>query len=830
MANSSYVPHIRRALLSTVGFALTATPALAQEQETSQGGLEEIVVTARKKEENLQNIPVAATVMQPTVLNNYQISSIEKITTLAPQLIVGRSGTGNGASIGLRGISVNATSISLEQSVAVIIDGVYFSGGRALNEGLFDLERVEVLKGPQSLFYGKNTTAGAISFTSAEPTSTFEAMARGSYEFRAQQPALEAFVSGPLSDTLSIRVAGRWTKQFDALIENQAVGGTVYTRDIATGTVTPHTFEAGPADIPGERAAAGRVTLKFEPSADFTAKIKANYNKVRQNTPAANTVIGFCEKGYVQSDAAAPCGTWKSVQQAIPGDIAATNSILGRHGGDPYLDYESYNFTGTFDYSTDDFSLSLIPAYAKWETFWRADNDYTNAYPAAGSFGKTGGNGSGEHSSMGAFSFEARGQTSFDGMANFMVGTYFQDSKLKFQQENVFPGGHENSAVTDPELRYLTLRKLSHTNGKTYAVFGQIMLDFSEKLNLTAGARYSKEKKDSIFAQPYVNPIVLYDPVAKTGTYRLDQIGANQKFSNFSPEAMLTFKPTPDLTIYGGYKTGYKSGGFSISGLITRNTTAADAAFNPEKARGFEGGIKATLADNQVRLNLDLYNYIYKDLQVDFFDATLVQYLTLNAGKVRTRGAELQAEFAPRAIDSLNIRSSIAYNDAVYKSFPFAPCLGGQSPAEGCMTGQTPEGVRTYQNLTGQRPQQAPRWTGTVGLDLNRPISDDLKFGVSTNVRFSSSYRTNPFVNELATRFVQKSFATIDANIRLAQADDAWELAVIGKNLTNRFVTALAFDLTYTGGGTGTAGGVHPDGRSSVYDPRTIAVQGTVRF
>lgn len=830
MTKSLTARRLRWTLLATSCGCLLASPALAQEKAAETGGLEEIIVTARKKEENLQNIPVAATVMQPTVLNNFQVNNIEKITTLAPQLIVGRSGTGNGASIGLRGISVNATSISLEQSVAVIIDGVYFSGGRALNEGLFDLERVEVLKGPQSLFYGKNTTAGAISFTSAEPTHTFKAMLRSSYEFKAHQPMAEGFVSGPLTDNLSVRLAGRWSDQSGALIKNRAEGGTIYTKDVATGIATPHTFTAGPANIPGENAAAARLTLKYEPTSQFTVKLKANYNKVKQNTPAANTVIGFCEKGFVQSDPAAPCGTWASVQQNIPADIAATNPILGRHGGAPYLDYKSYNFTGTIDYTGDKVSISVIPAYAKWETFWRADNDYTNAYPAAGAFGKTGGNGTGEHSSLGAFSIEARARTSFDGPLNAMVGGYFQDSTLKFQQDNVFPGGQENSAVTDPTLRYLTLRKVSHTFGKTYALFGQLLFDVTPTLNLTGGARYSWETKSSIFAQPYVNPLVKYDPVAKTGTYRQDQIGADQKFSNFSPEVMLTWKPQPNLTIYGGYKTGYKSGGFSISGLITKNTTAADAAFNPEKAAGFEGGIKTTLMDNQLRLNLDLYNYTYKNMQVDFFDATLVQYLTLNAAKVRTRGAELQAEFAPRAVDGLVLRSSIAYNDAVYTSFPFAPCLGGQTPAEGCLTGATPQGVRTYQNLDGQRPQQAPKWTGTIGVDYNKPIGSDLKVGFSGNVRYSSSYRTNPFVNDSATRFVQGSFATIDANLRLAQQDDRWEIALIGKNLTNKFITAVAFDLTYTGGGTGTAAGVHPDGRSSVYDPRTVAIQGTVRF
>jgi outer membrane receptor protein involved in Fe transport len=259
-------------------------------------------------------------------------------------------------------------------------------------------------------------------------------------------------------------------------------------------------------------------------------------------------------------------------------------------------------------------------------------------------------------------------------------------------------------------------------------------------------------------------------------------------------------------------------------------TTAADATFAPEKVKGFEGGIKSTLFDRQLRANLDLFRYTYSNLQVDFFDGTIVQYLTLNAGKARTQGGELQLEYAPRDLRGLTIRTSGAFTDAKYTSFPYAPCLAGQRPSEGCSSGATPNGVRNFQNMTGQRTQQAPKWTGTFAVDYSMPVGDALKAGISTNVRYSSSYHTSPFANAGASRFIQSGYATLDANIRLGSVDDRWELALIGKNLTNKFVVAAAFDLTYTGSGTGTAAGVHADGRSSVYDPRTVAIQGTVKF
>ncbi|MBM6577832.1 TonB-dependent receptor [Microvirga sp. SRT01] len=797
-----------------------ADPA-ATTDRAQRGGLEDIVVTARKRVENVQNIPVAETVVSSEQLQNQQITSIERLSSVAPQLIVGRSGTGNGAAIGLRGISVNATSISLEQSVAVVIDGVYYSGGRALNEGLFDLERAEVIKGPQSLFYGKNTTAGALSFTTADPTREFHGMARVGYEFRADQVYSEGFVSGPLSSTLSARLAGRVSKQYDGIIDNLATGGTLFTTDIVTGTRTAHPFAAPSSDdIPAEKQKIFRAGLKWTPDSALSATVKATYNKVDQSTPHANVVIGFCEQGFVQSDRNAPCGRdWRSVQQRLPADIAASNPLLNRRNGLTYLEYESVGVSGNLQYDGDKVNISIVPGYIDWRTRWRGDNDFVQAYiPPSNS-----GNGSAEDSSLKAFSVEARAQSRFKGPLNVLIGGYYQDSDLDFQQDNLFPGGAENSAVSDQTLRYLTLRKVSHTYGKTYAGFGQILLDVSPTLNLTAGARYTHETKSSVFAQPYVIRTA-------QATYRQDAIGADQSFDNFSPEGTVTWKPSSDVTVYGSYKTGYKSGGFSISGLIVRNTTPADATFAPEKVKGFEGGIKTTLADRQLRVNLNAFNYNYSDLQVDFFDATIVQYLTLNAGKARTRGVELEAEYAPRPVPGLTLRGSLAYTDAKYTSFPFSPCLSGQRPDEGCTVGQTPNGVRSFQNLTGERTQQAPVWTGTSNVDYSRPIGGGLKVGFTGSMRYSGSYHTSPFANSEARRFIQGSYATFDLNVRLAEENDRWELALIGKNLTNRFITAAAFDLTYTGSGTATPAGIHADGRSSVYDPRTIAVQGTVRF
>lgn len=219
----------------------------------------------------------------------------------------------------------------------------------------------------------------------------------------------------------------------------------------------------------------------------------------------------------------------------------------------------------------------------------------------------------------------------------------------------------------------------------------------------------------------------------------------DQVFNNTSPEATLTWKPSGNVTLYGSYRTGYKSGGFSISGSISPLSTAADATFAPEKVSGFEGGIKSTLFDNQLRLNFDGFWYIYKGLQVDYFDPTTIRYLTTNAGKARTRGLELETEFAPRSAPGLTLRASAALTDAIYSSFSRAPCLGGERPSEGCNLTPNAAGAFTLQNLDGQRTPQAPRWVATLGGDYVKPIGDNLKIGFSPNIRYSSRYKLYAF-------------------------------------------------------------------------------------
>ena len=231
-----------RSLLSvSVALALGSLSApVAQAQEPGQqiGGIEDIVVTARKREESVQDVRVSVTAITGEQSQKMDLTSLEKLAVMTPQLSVGRAASGSGAQLTLRGIGSNISSMAIEQSVATVVDGVYYGHGRIINEGFFDLGRVELLKGPQALFFGKNATAGVISITTAQPTKETEFMARAGYEFKAQQVYAEAVGSGPLTDTLGLRVAVRGSDMSQGLFRNRATSRFMDMRDTSTGTAT----------------------------------------------------------------------------------------------------------------------------------------------------------------------------------------------------------------------------------------------------------------------------------------------------------------------------------------------------------------------------------------------------------------------------------------------------------------------------------------------------------------------------------------------------------------------------------------------------------------
>jgi len=802
---------------STAALLASGRPAQAAEAEAAAapGGttLEEVIVSARKRDENIQNIPVAVTAISAKQLDHYSLRSIEEISANTPQLSVTRGSSGSGATISLRGIGSSYTSIGIEQSVAVNVDGVYYGQGRIINEGFFDMKQVEILKGPQALFFGKNATAGVISFTSANPGDHFEALGRVGYEFESKTPSVEAIVSGPVTDTFGLRLAVRYANMQGGYVENLAPATTLTTLNVATGAVTSHASPAPQKDVPGEEDLVARLTAQWKPNDQFTLTLKGAADRYRVTDATWNSEIARCPVGgRAQVNPTEVCDTnWKIQQNDVPADIAATNPLLGRHGGKLYQDYDSYSFTGIADYKADNVDLTAVTGYHHFVNYFLGDYDFTGA--------ANGGTWGSERSEYRAFSEEIRAQTRLESPLNFMAGVYYQNTRLNFDQQIIFPGALEDSRVP-ADLRYITVKKLSQTDGTTFAGFAQAIWKFNEDLEATVGARYTHETKESVFNQPYV--IAAYQAVFRQNAPLTD----NQTFDDLSPEVTLTWHPAQNWTVYGAYKQGFKSGGFSISALNSAigNTTSADLAFNPEKPKGFEGGVRATLFDGTVRASLDAYHYKYSDFQIDYFDATKIQYITKNAGSVVTKGIELQGEWGPEFARGLTLRGALAYNKANYDNFAGAPCYGGQTIAQGCVT---LPGGRTVQDLSGHATANAPKWTASLQADYETQPINGLVFGASGNLHYSGSYFGGPFGNP---RAVQASYTVFDLSLRVRSENDRWEAALIGKNLGDKYVATAYGDAPSSGSGTGTAAGVPSDLVANVNPPRTIALQFSVRY
>jgi outer membrane receptor protein involved in Fe transport len=301
-------------------------------------------------------------------------------------------------------------------------------------------------------------------------------------------------------------------------------------------------------------------------------------------------------------------------------------------------------------------------------------------------------------------------------------------------------------------------------------------------------------------------------------------INSDQRFSNWSPEATLTWKPQSNLTLYAAYKTGYKSGGFSNNAVQTQATTADDLSFRPERASGFEGGVKSMLFDNTLRFNVAAYSYKFKGLQTDFFISQIPAFITTNAGSATTKGIEIETEWSPRRIDGFSVNGSLNYNDAKYVYF-VGPCYAGQTIAQGCsVIGLA--GAR-FQDLGGKSLMLAPRWTATLGMNLERPIGNGLALNVSADARYSGSYLAS---NSAIPASRQSRYVSLDGMIGLSTENKGWELALIGKNLTNRFILTGTFEAPFTGSGTGSPVGVPSDLAGLVASPRTVQIRATRRF
>lgn len=795
---------LKRILIATTALA-TMMPVAAYAQAAPQGdtadagGSDEIIVTARRRNESLQDVPVAVAAISGEALANSGVADLTRVSSLVPSLVIGRAATGSSANIYLRGVGSTALSSAFDQSVSINMDGIAMSRGREIVNSQFDLQRIEVLKGPQALFFGKNSTGGVITVVTADPTDEFEGSVRLGYEAEGKEMFGEAMISGPLTDTVSARLAVRGSTM-DGYFNNLAASSTNFGM-----------YRTPPSrDVPRERTLAGRLTLKFDPGNDFDATLKLSASHFEDGGQLSSVDSG-CAAGRTTPlpssgivDPNRGCTIDGNISMAnIPQNVAAVMDYA--RDGNPYTDYDSYYGVLTMNYTTGPVTLTSVTAGYK---FKQTDlNTFNGA--GAGIFVT-------QLAEYKQFSQELRAISNFDGPLNFTLGAFYAKSDFTF-----------NTAVITQALpfvaadnRYDQFHRLNGFDGESLSAFAELRYNLTEQLELSGGARWSRESKDTYVFQDYTHPLVRAS--LPMGVRYDDRYREN----NVSPQAVISWKPTSDIMVYGAYKEGFKAGGFNTSIVIQAATRKADGEFGSEKAKGFEVGLRSDITPD-LRFNLTAYDYDYNDLQNQIFDPVTLGQRVSNAGKLTTRGVEVETSWSPSG-SGFEAHATVAYNDAQYHDY-VATCYGGQKPAEGCSLRPAANGVPTSQDFEGRQPPRAPKWAGRIGASYGFDATSALRVTLGSDLSFSSSYF---FIDSLRPEGVQKAVQKLDASIKVGNEADGWEVALIGRNLTNELVIVGGADVAQQGGagGTGTVNGVRSDYTAVLERPRQVYLQFTKKF
>ncbi|MEN3951682.1 TonB-dependent receptor [Iodidimonas sp. SYSU 1G8] len=794
--------------------ALSVTAAVAQEAPANAKApaaeprrVDSVVVSARKRDESVQDVPVAITAIDKQALERYAIADLNQISTITPNLTISPTSSGAGAILYIRGVGTSSVDAGFDQSVGLVIDDVFYNRGQWVAQGFMDMQQVEVMKGPQTLYFGKNTPAGLVSIKTADPTDEFEGYARLGYEIEAREKMAEFAVSVPVSDEFGLRFAFRGSDS------------SGWMRNIAQSHagIDPLGFVLPGADdyrVAGKEEYLGRVTAKWTPNDDLTVTLKAQgaslqhdgYSGALQkfgcqgpgNTPqpifGVPDLDGECNVDFRQSRGMAP------------EELGANFPEL--KDGSSYGDYKSLALSFKVEYDLDTVNLTSVTGYHTLRSKLFDNYDFSNASQVFAF----------EDTEFKAFSQEVRALTRFDMPINFMIGAYYQDADLTFRNTS-------RIAALPPDAltgRYFSWDRTSTQDGRTWSVVGEAIWEIIDTLELSSGVRYTKERKVSHLQNSYVHALL-------NGVFSRDPFDSAISNDNLSPQVTLSWHATDELMVYGAYKQGFKSGGFSHSTAPRRSVLplaeqVALLEFGPEKVKGFELGAKASLLSDTLRANLVFYRYEYSDLQVNIFDSSIAAFRVANAAAARTTGVELDVNWA--ASDDLMVRGAVAYNDAKYTNY-IGGCWAGQTPAQGCNLQPNGGGVFQTQDLSGTQLQLAPEWEINAGFTYSVPLSNGFGLDVNLDGRYSSSY---PLYPQQRPDAFQDGYFTVDAGLTLRTDDDRWALSFIGRNLTNEAVILSAVDSPLTGSGTGTPNGKWADLAGTTQRGRSMMLQLTYRF
>jgi len=743
----------------------------------------EIVVTAQRREQRLQDVPVSVSVVTGAALENAGIRGVQDLAARLPNLNIVEGPASD--LLNIRGVG-SGLNTGFEQSVGTFVDGVYRGRGRAIRAALFDLEQVEVLKGPQSTFFGNNAIAGAINITTRKPSNKLEYNASVLYAGQSSEYALEGGVSVPLSDSLAVRAAGRLSGN-DGYIYNSLLD----------------------REEPRVREKVGRVSARFEPSALFRSDLRIDAGET--NTRGAFPwEIVHCPPDAIYGAAAGPCAGYLAQAGGVIDDNLNYKAALQ----DTYFKYHFFETAWTNTLDVGDHSLTSITSY-----FDHRSSQLLQLVPTPTTFDNGGGllpTAQGEHYRQ--FTQEVRLQSPTGGLFEYMVGAYYSRGKLDAPLQialNIIPWGA--IPLTAPYYTSGTAvgAKVDFDQRDTTAsAFASATIRPVERLRINLGLRYTVVHKEAhrisqlgtIGAVPtaenftrFAAPIEqIFQLVAGSNLHEFADTARTDR--KLQPSVGVQYDLTDEVMAYATYTKGFKAGGFSA--------TSQGEVFNPETVNSYEIGLKSSLLDRRMTFNIAAFQMDYKDLQEStyvFLDSGTILSVIGNAAEARSKGIELGSSLRLSRHFSLN--ADIAYLDSIYTHYPTGACTVLQTQQIG---------ASCIQDLSGKQRPFAPEWSGSVGASLSFPVHN-LEARLDPLVYFTSGFFQSSSADDLIR---QKGFAKVDLRAAIGPANQSWELALIGKNLTDKLTASFRNPVSSAPGSIA----VMPE------RPRSVAVQFSIRY
>ncbi len=747
----------RRALLASVCFAV-ATPAWAQDAEEN---VDEnvIVVTAQNRAQDVTDVPITIDVVSGEELKKVGFSSLNDIDKIAPVVQLNQDqGT---VKVTVRGIGTTSGDEAQDTSVVINIDGEYLNRPNVMGMALFDMERVEVLRGPQGTLYGRNSTGGAINFITRQPGKDFAVNASASYgNYNAIRA--DGGIDLPLGETAAVRLSGFYEDR-DGYNKHPA----------QTGFFVFPSYAAGRSD--DNHAYGGRISLRLDPTEQLSVNLAAEYSD-RRFTPgifAAGDLNaagngpsgGTCNNGFAR---VAPAYTqvlcvpnMTNLRAKVdPNNYAAPFYGIGTVGAN------SWAVRGRIAYELgDEATITYTGGYRKY----KGDTDSRLTLPTI----------------YQSFTFQDEAETQSHelrlngkiGGVVYQVGGFYFKEKLRRESGFLLPSfifGAPPFGASGPTPGTFLSYFVRNVDSDSKSVFGQVEVPFGDTLTAIGGLRYTDNKRSAIYknVSPFANGLV------GAGSARLDltrlavvqTLPLGSKDSKVTWLAGLNFKPNPDTLVYAKASSGFKGGGFDSVG-----------AYRPETNTAIEAGWKQTFGDHgQHQFNLSAFHYDYKDLQVSVLLDTAVGGQTFNAGKAKIWGFEASANIA--LDDNTGFHASFNYLNAEYKEllaqfnvFDLSASINGIGDLDPTRAGiQQP-------NFAGNRPPFSPEFIITAGFDHVFHIGSG-SLTARADTTFKSKYFTD-FYNYRDGS--QKAFTQTDLSLEYEPENKMFSVQAFVRNLEN---------------------------------------------